>query len=264
MYPLERQQQILKILYESNRIDVSSLSQTLAVSGVTIRKDLERLENDGLLLRTHGGAILPEAQATPLPANPDNQDLSSHLGQIGLTAAELVPDNSSVFIGTGRVCLEIALNLVNKNNINIVTNNLHIVMNMPSTNGIRMLLTGGERRESEGIMFLAGSRTSEFLSDIYVDRAIITVDGISLDRGYTISNYDDERIYSNIIHNSKELIVAADSAKFDNISFSKIADIDMPCKVVSDVQTPKKYLEYYFMNNIPIYTSYELEGRIGK
>ena len=124
MFATERQNRIKQLLFEYDKVGVGSLSEILDVSEVTIRKDLEKLEKDGFLIRTHGGAVLredvPKEEISPESDIPNIESKK----MIGIFAAALIQDRDVIFLGPGSTCIQIAKNLRDKKDIIVVTNNI--------------------------------------------------------------------------------------------------------------------------------------------
>ncbi|WHH57269.1 DeoR/GlpR family DNA-binding transcription regulator [Petroclostridium sp. X23] len=259
MFAAERLKKIRQILTEYKKAEVNSLSSLLTVSEVTIRKDLERLEQEGFLTRTHGGAILNEKNV--LTENYNVLDITEleHKKMIGLIAAQMINDNEAVYIGVGTTCLQIAKNIKDKKNITIVTNNVTAALELSNIQGIRTLLIGGDIKKREHTHATVGSGVTESFPDIYVDKAFIGVDGISFRRGYTIHDSDDLLAATRVSKCTNELIVVADHTKFEKIAFCQAGDLCMAHKVISDELVPEEYMEYYFKNNVQIFTTYKLD-----
>lgn len=260
MFAAERIQKIKRILLEYKKADVSHLSNLLSVSEVTVRKDLERLESEGFLQRTHGGAILCE-DGTSENIYENRADIPEieHKKMIGLIAAQIVGNNEAIFIGPGTTCLQIAKNLKDKKNLNIITNNISAAIELTNIPGIRVVLTGGDIIQQEYTYSLTGPAVIQALKNIYVDKAFIGVNGISFKRGYTIHDSMDSMIAAEIYKYTNEFIVVADNTKFNKISFSQLGDLHMAKKVISDELVPEEYIKFFFENNIQIFTTYQLE-----
>lgn len=260
MFAAERIKKIKQFLMEYKKVSVSNLSNLLSVSEVTIRKDLEKLEKEGLIQRTHGGAILCEDKAPKNIYNNNNEIPEiEHKKMIGMIAAQIVNDNEAIFIGPGTTCLQIAKNLKNKKNINIITNNVSAAMELSNIPSIKVALTGGDIRHKEYTYSLTGSGVINTLKNIYVDKAFVGVDGISFERGFSLHDPEDSIIDAEICKYTDEFIVVADNTKFNNISFSQLGDFHMADKVISDELIPKEYIKFFFENDIQLYIKYELE-----
>lgn len=256
----ERIKKIKSLLIEYKKVDVSNLSNLLSVSEVTIRKDLERLENEGFLTRTYGGAVLVENGPTENIYNLENIPELEHKKMIGLIAAQMVNNNEAIFLGSGTTCLQIAKNLKDKRNLTIVTNNVTASIEVANVQGIRVILTGGDLKAKEYTHSLVGSSAIHSLKDIYVDKAFIGVDGVSFKRGYTVHDSDEAAIAAEISKYTDNFVIVTDSTKFNKIAFCQVGDLLMAKKVISDESVPEEYLKFFFENNIQIFTTYKFDA----
>lgn len=259
MFASERISKIKKILFEYKKVDVSSLSQLLGVSEVTIRKDLEKLESEGLIDRIHGGAVLREGLIDNFYNVDTNPDILDHKKMIGLIASHMIEDNETIFLGAGTTCLQIANNLRDKKNLNVITNNINastILADMPECH---TLLLGGTVKTNNHTHMTCGIDVINALSNYYIDKAFISVGSVSMKRGYTFHDPDMSMIVSACQRVSDEIIIACDSSKFDKSSFSPWGPITMKAKVITDEQVPKDYLDFYFKNGIQVFTTYNLD-----
>ena len=260
MFAEERTRKIKKMLIEYKKVDVSNLSNLLSVSEVTIRKDLEHLENEGFLTRTHGGAVLIEDVPREDIYNMFDIPEIEHKKTIGLIAAQIVNNNEAIFLGAGTTCLQIAKNLKDKRNITVVTTNVSAAIEIADVQGIRVILLGGDIKLQEYTYSIAGPSVIQAFKDIYVSNAFIGVSGISFKRGYTVHDSDEASIDSEIVKYTNNITIVADSTKFDKIDFSLIGDLSMAKKVISDELVPEEYMKYYFENNIQLFTAYKLDN----
>ncbi|MBC5647798.1 DeoR/GlpR family DNA-binding transcription regulator [Christensenella tenuis] len=261
MFKAARQQKIKEIILDQTQIDVQTLSTLLNVSAVTIRSDLEDLEQEGFIVRSHGGAILNAAQnqtdTAPPSMVPDIDDPhgreNEHIAQI---AAHLVQENEWIFLGSGAACTATARELLSRQGLNIITNNLNVAAVFSKNKSCNLLVTGGNLNHSG--MFLSGDIFERALNGIYLSKAFISVSGIDMNGGFTVSDIDQANIYSKIRSVSKEIIFIADYTKFDEVSFMRIASLNEADAVISNEKTPEEYKEYFFNNGIKIFTSYKI------
>ncbi|MBZ4665192.1 DeoR/GlpR family DNA-binding transcription regulator [Mahella sp.] len=254
MFAAQRLEKIKEILLEKKQIDVVTLSSILDVSEVTVRRDLEKLEGQGFLTKTHGGAILKESDANP-PQQEDDP-LKEEREQIGIIASHMVDDNEAILLGSGSLCLEIAKNLKDKNNLTVVTIDLNIAIELADCVNINIIIPGGYLIGSS--LSLYGDLTEKFLSDMFVNKAFIEVDGISEDRGYTINNAQQASVAKAMMKITKEVIIVADYTKFGKIAFNQIGLIHNAGKVITNDKVPIEFKKYFFDEEIPIFTTYQL------
>lgn len=260
MFAIERIKKIKEILYEQKKVDVITLSNQLSVSDVTIRRDLEKLESENFLTRSHGGAVLNEHLTSIdnkiiLPLDTANAHEKNIIGKI---CSYMVNDNDTIVLGPGNTCRFIAKHLKGKKNIKVVTTDVLVAAELvqSSDSDIRIVLVGGELQLSN--YQLVGRIAENNLKNFYVNVAFVEVDGISLDRGYSVESMEKECIINEIASISKEVIAVCDYTKFNNISFTPLGPITMFKRLVSNEQTPDSFKKLYFDNNIQLITTFDL------
>ena len=258
LFAAERYKKIKQVLIEYGRADVNTLSDLLAVSEVTVRKDLEKLEMQGFLDRTHGGAVLNEAGFIK-GEEIEEQQISEleDKKMIGSIASQLVENKDTIFIGPGSTCSQMAKNFKEKKDLIVITNNMDIVVEMFSENNCKVIVTGGDLDRNGSSFMLTGELLNSTFKDIYVDKAFISVDGISFNRGFTIRNISLASFYREIKSHCNELIILADHTKFDQNAVSPIGYLTMADKIISNQKIPGAYTKYFFENNIPVFTTYQ-------
>lgn len=263
MYAAERLAKIKRIIREKKRIDVATLSKLLAVSEVTIRRDLLKLEKEGYIVKTYGGAVLQElvdeSPKSEMPGfNLDDDPYLAEKEQIGKIAANLVQDYQIIFLGPGTTCYQIAANLVQKRNLTIVTNNLYVISLLQKSPTIKVIAVGGE--VNYGRNCLVGPIAQDCLKHLHTNISFVTVDGINLDRGYTLNDFAVIDIIKTIKFNSDEMVLVADYSKFDKIALTSIGDLKYFNKVITNSRIPAEYKNYFFENCIGLYTTIEIEA----
>lgn len=262
MFPAERINKIKEILTKSKQIDISSLSQTLNVTEVTVRRDLEKLENEDFLVRTHGGAILKEetsgeSVSTFLDEDPESEKIRDTIGQI---ASLFVKDNDIVFLSHGAVNRHIGKNLKGKKNVTVVTNDLTVMFYLALyAPEIRVICPGGEL--NAGDFQFSGRDTESAIKAMHYTLAFIDVDGVSMERGYTVSSLGKSYLAQDVIEISDKALAVCDFRKFNTDSFVTLGGLTMFRSVISNEQTPEEYKKYYYENNIQFFSTFDIYRR---
>lgn len=255
MFAPERVRLIKKMLLDKKSLDVSSLSSILNVSEVTIRRDLEKLERENFITRTHGGAILNEFEEYDGNFNVINVDpfKEQHL-QIADIAIQLIDDNDVIILSSGDINIYIARKLSAKHNVMILTNDLNIATEFLNNTSNHVILPGGDL--DANLLHLTGKLTEENIRKFYVSKAFIEVTGVSLKRGFTVQSIEKAAVIKELINISNQKIMVCSPSAFDNIAFSQIAPISIANKVITDPTIPDFYKNYFFENNIQLFTSF--------
>jgi DeoR/GlpR family transcriptional regulator of sugar metabolism len=236
MFNQGRDQKILEILQKNTRARVSELSEWLDVSAATIRRDLDRLYEMGQVRRIHGGAILAERAAPEHPVVQRMDENAEVKRRIGLAAAELVKEGETVFIGSGTTTLEVARNLVGRENLTVITNAFTVIEVLSQAAGIALISVGGFLRRSE--LSFVGHITEQALRELRPQKVIMGIRAASLEDGLTNDYLPEVSTDRVIIHSAPEVILVADHSKFGKVSTVLVAPMSAIHKLVTDDQTP--------------------------
>jgi len=262
MFPAERLNKIKEMLLEKKQLDVTTLSKKLHVTEVTVRRDLEKLENENFLIRAHGGAILnenTEAQKTKniFIGEDTNSEQYKIIGEI---ASYFVEDNDIIFLSAGAVNRYIARALKGRSNLSVITTDLLIAMDIAAyAPEIKVICPGGTLNPHK--LQLHGRITEDAIKQLNFNVAFINVDGVSIDRGYTVDSIDKAYIASDVVSVSKKTIAVCDYVNFNQTSFAPLGQIDLFKTIISSEQTPQEYKEYYFKNKIQFFCTFDIFGR---
>lgn len=259
MFKVERMRRIREILFDRKQIDVTTLSKLLHVSDATIRNDLEELEQEGYLTRYHGGATL-NSVSTEEPVNPSIHDGSIKYDkakeEIGIIASKLIKDKEWIFLGPGSTTYYIAKALLQRSNVNVLTNNFLAAHILSSNLNSRIIFLGGNIY-NEGLYTVPEDIEKE-LHDIYLSKAFFSTDGADLEAGYTISDLKLLDIIKTISSRSMETIFALDHTKFGHRTFMKVGDLDFAQTVITNENIPTAFKNYYLEHGICTYTTFDL------
>lgn len=204
----------------------------LDASEATIRRDLEWLENEGVIQRTHGGAILSQRLDHEAEYHHRAQILSEEKRFIGEIAASLIEDGDTIFLNSGSTTTQIIRHLPRDADITVVTNNLFATLEIGEV-GYELILLGGVFQPKSNSV--AGRFATSNLSQVYADKAFIGVDGINLKYGCTVPSSAEAELDRLMIERTHgEIIIVADHSKWGVISNFEIAKIEQINKLVTD------------------------------
>ena len=222
----------------------------LEASEATVRRDLEWLEQVGILERTHGGAILSQrvlfepGYQQRAQTNPDEKR------SIGALAASLIEKDDIVFINSGTTTTQVIRHTRADPSISIFTNNLSGALEVGEP-GFQYYLVGGEFQPRSNS--LAGRFAMENLSQVYATKCIFGVDGMSARHGCTVtSNAEAEVIRQMVRHTKGEIIVVADHSKWGVVSNFQIAAIEEVDKLITDVEFDRAAFELLESHGVQI------------
>jgi len=217
----ERRTQILQTVRSAGRVKVNELASRFSTSAVTIRNDLNELHQRGLVLRSHGGAVLP---GTMLRKSRVHERLKTHSDEkrrIGAMAATLINDGETTILDSGTTTLEIARQIKKKKGLQIITNWVNIAAELLDTRGAEVFIVGGTvRGESASI---SGRFTEEMFDQFSADKLFLSGAGCDLDFGVSGANLEKTMVNRAMLRISREIILVADASKFSKRSMTRIA-----------------------------------------
>lgn len=238
-----RKDKILEMLKEDGSGKVADLSKIFKVSEVTIRQDLEKLEQEGIVTREHGGAFLNgigmQVQNFAL-SNLVNMDKKERIGK---KAAEFIDNGDTIILDSGTTTTEIAKAIVNKRNITVVTNAINIVMLLGSNPAINVILTGGEFKPPT--LSLTGQRAADFFSGLHVDKLFLATAGISLKSGLTYPSLSDIAVKKAMIEAADIVYLVADSTKVGKSSLASLGALSLIHYLITDSEIAEKDKEIF-------------------
>lgn len=218
----ERQKRIVSLLQRDGQVKILELKELFSVTDMTLRRDLEKLENSGILKRTYGGAIL-SAKETALPER--SKVNMAEKERIGHAAAKLILPGESVFIDSGSTTLQIVRALPDKAAMTVVTNAIHVAAVLAEKK-IPTVVIGGVLLDTTNAM--AGTTAIESISKLAFDKVFLGTTGVSFLHGFSNSNMLEADIKRSAIQRAKETYIVMDHTKFGQhslFSFSSLRDV---------------------------------------
>lgn len=229
----ERRTKILKKLNENRYVQVSDLAEEFDVTTVTIRRDLDEMEEDGLLIRKRGDAIRVNPGVTmEMPYDIKSLEQVDEKERIARQALDLIGDGDTFILDAGSTTYALALLLNTKVQITVVTNDLKIAVKLAENPKINLICTGGTARTS--VYSLQGSVAETFIKNIKVDKTFLGADAIHLDGVISNVNIEEIAIKKAMIKAADQTILLADSSKFGKSGFYKVCDLDNLGVIITD------------------------------
>ena len=234
----QRQQRILKVLRQHGLVRVQLLAGELGVSPMTIRRDLEILEQQGILERIHGGAKARERVAYEFSFKQKQIRCQEQKHRIGIACAKLVKPNDMVYLDTGTTALEIARCLLPLRLAAIITPNLCVVSEYLYQDKVRVFVPGGELNPLSPEV--SGDWTCETLGKVRVDIAFLGADAVDLNSGIYSPDLKSASISRVMAERSERRFLVADSTKFGRRSRFKGAGLKDLTGIVTDRELPTR------------------------
>jgi DeoR family transcriptional regulator, fructose operon transcriptional repressor len=237
-----RRIQIIDILSQTGNgvIAVGELAQQLGVSEMTIRRDLDWLEQRAILTRVHGGAMAFQKdllqRSEEKPFDDRLNESNAQKKAIGWAAAQLVKDGDRIILDAGTTMQQLARNLGGKNGLTVITNNIPVATELSRYPQIETILLGGILKHQE--MCTLGPMVKQGVSILSVDKYFMSASGITVRNGATDPDMREAEVKQAMMQAAGEIILVADSSKFGLVKLVKICPIQSLRRIVTDDTLP--------------------------
>ena len=234
MIAQERRQRIFEDIESSGIASVRDLAQRFEVSTITIMRDLQELEQEGLIRRVHGGAISVRGASYEPPFIARESQFSTEKQRIAAKAVDLINEGDSLILDVGTTTLEIARALKGKRNLTVLVTNLRAALELASQPAIQVIVIGGKLRASE--LSLVRHLAEQTLRTFQVDKAFIGVGGITIEHGLTEFNFEEAGTKRTMIERARQRIVVADHTKFGKVMLTTVASLTVVDKIITGTE----------------------------
>lgn len=237
MLAIERRNNIKKIIIDKKSIRVTDLVKQFNVSEETIRRDLNQLEEEGLLKKNYGGAVLTEefqASAPVLPIQKRKEKYYEEKQLIGRAAAGLIEDNQTIILDAGSTTWHAASESTDKKNMKIITNAMNIAEECTKSQSASIYLLGGKLRRNS--LSTVGPQAEKELTKYNANYVFLGTSGISLKQGITSSDLYEAEMKKAMVTAGEKIVVLADHSKFANVGLTSFCDFqDVDIIITSDL-----------------------------
>lgn len=239
----ERLDQIRQIMKTERKVSVSELSVQLTVTPETIRRDLEKLEQENFLTRTHGGAVITQADLSEKISFLKRENTNTEAKRIiaGL-AADLIPFGASIGCDASSTSMELLEQLKDREDLLVLTNSVKAICDM-SESRYGLLSTGGYiNRQSYS---LQGGAAKNMVQEYHLEMVFMSCKGISRDGGIFDSHEVEIEMKKSLLEQGNKIYLLADHTKFGCVGFSKLAEIKEIDAVITDQKPSQEWLELF-------------------
>lgn len=250
MLAIERRREIVAKLTAEGKVIVSELAKEFGVTEETIRRDLEKLDHDGIASKTYGGAVSRHSSALDLPYNIREGVNVEEKQKIADKLCSLISDGERIMLDSSSTALYIVKKLKDKQNLTIITNSVKILLEIADKTDWTVLSTGGMLKK--GGLSLTGSSAEKMVNSYHVDTAICSCKGVDMSLGVMDSNENDSIIKQAMISSADRRILALDTEKFDKKSFVRVCDLCDVDVIVCDAEPSEKWINYCGENGISL------------
>jgi DeoR family transcriptional regulator, aga operon transcriptional repressor len=245
----ERFSAVLETLAADGTVDVGALADRLGVSASTVRRDLQLLEEQRMLTRTHGGAVAHDV-LYELPLRYKAARKQEEKRRIAADAAMRVPDGAVVGLTGGTTTTEVARALVERRAITVVTNALNIAGELAIRADLKLVVTGGTARTES--YELVGPVAEQALEGINLDITFVGVDGISVSSGLTTHHEIEAGTNRAMIRRARHVVVVADSSKLDRAAFARICSLADVDELITDIGASAEAIRAIFDEGVAV------------
>lgn len=238
---VERRRRILDIAYRHGAVSVSGLAATLQVAQNTVRSDLDALEKEGRLLRSHGGAVLNDRG---VPAPPYSQMRVSHLEEkswIGAAAARLVPDTGCIYINAGSTTTQLAIGITGQHQVSVTTNSPEIALLLSRVPSVSVDLLGGrvlrDSQETDGAL------SPDAVESCYWDVVFYGATAMDAQHGITSASHASAVLDRRILRNARKVFGLCDSSKLGRYANARVGPLSLLDVLITDVNASQESVE---------------------
>lgn len=240
LFRQERHEIILKKLQETGYVTVAELCDALGVSAVTVRSDLDALESEGYLQRTHGGAFPVHTEEEILSFSARQRAQVEAKRRVGAAAASLVADGESIVLDASTTAWHMAQHLLNRRELTVMTTGLYVALELLKSPGITVMMPGGRIwRDAAAVV---GVYESDLLKQGNLGKAFFGGRGFTLEEGLTDPNQEEVALKRRLIAAAREVTVIIDSSKIGKVAFATCASLEEIHRVVTDEGAPPEFV----------------------
>lgn len=224
MFVTERRNKIMQLLHDKQRLTVKDLAANIGVSEATLRTDLNKMEADGLLVRTHGGAVLKDYADSETSFSARKQKNRNEKMKIAEKALELISDKQCILLDASSTALEIA-RLLKKNplRVTVVTSGIYTALELADTPEITVILVGGMVTNSSSS--IEGTLGLDILDQVNIDIMFTSANGFSFESGLTDFNLYEVELKKEMVKRASRVVALIDTSKIGKNSSAFFANL---------------------------------------
>ncbi|MFY4775168.1 DeoR/GlpR family DNA-binding transcription regulator [Metabacillus sp. RGM 3146] len=247
----ERRRMIMEKLHERQRVTVKELSEEIKVSEATLRTDLTKMEEDGLLKRTHGGAILMDTIENETNFYNRERKNKHEKSAIAKKAVELISNGQCIMLDASSTALELARTLKEMQiRLTVVTSGINTALELHDHPSITVILLGGIVKK--GSYSLEGSLGVNILSQINIDLMFTSANGFSFEAGLSDFSVYEVELKKAMVNASNKIVALLDHTKINKNSIASFASIDQIDTIITDYALTDSYAEKFDEYNIEV------------
>ncbi len=253
MLAVERRNEIERIIVQNKSVLVPELAKRFDVTTETIRADLEKLEKQGILVRTYGGATLVEANEADMALTERETINYEGKHRIGACAAQLIKDGDTIFLDASTSSLHVAQNIKEKRGITVITNAAKISTELAGCDNIRVISTGG-LLTPKNMSYVGRVAEDNIRKNYYANKFFFSCRGVMLHRGLMESNEGEAEIKKAMMECSESSILLCDHKKLGRLGVCVVAELDRIDYFITDVKLDEEWSDALGESDINLIT----------
>lgn len=253
MLAVERRNLILDKIQKNRKVIVSELSKEFDVSEETIRRDLDKLSEEGHVIKSYGGAVINDKGSIDLPFNVRKKSNPQGKQKIAQLVKREIADGDHIILDASSTAVFIAKDIKEKENLTVITNSIENLIELSDVQGWDIISTGGNLDVKS--MALVGKKVFDSLKCYNADKLFFSCKGLDFDKGVTDSNSELGNIKQEMIASARKVYLVVDSSKFEQVAFANICSINKLHVVITDKKPSQQWLDTF--NQLGIQCIYE-------
>lgn len=253
MLAVERRSKIEEIITENKSVLVTDLARQFDVTPETIRGDLLKLEKQGILIRTYGGATLSVSSGSELPYKERDVVNSDVKQKIGIRAADMIRNGETIFLDASTSSLYLARNIKDKKGITVITNAVNVVLELADCESIRVICTGG-RLNTKNMSYEGRFAERMVTENLVANKCFFSCKGVTLSRGMTDTSENEAEMKRAMMNVSDSVIVLCDHNKLGRRGIPIISRLDRIDVFITDVRLDHEWSNTLHEHDIKIVT----------
>ena len=231
--------QLVAYVQARGSVTVEQLAETLGVTLQTVRRDVQKLADDGLLARFHGGVRVPSSTTENI-AHMQRENLNAEgKSRIARNIADAVPNDCSLILNIGTTTEAVSRALMGHTGLRVITNNLNVASILSGNAKCEVIVVGGVvRGHDRGIV---GEAAADFIRQFKVDIAVMGISGIESDGTLRDYDYREVKVSQSIIAHAREVWMAADHSKFNRPAMVEVAKLTQIDRLFTDIEPPEPF-----------------------
>ncbi len=250
MLAIERRNAILSKLYLDGKVIVSELSVEFDVTEETIRRDLEKLDKEGLVKKTYGGAVPVQNFSTDLPHTVRKKANVEAKQKIAEKISRIFNDGDCIMVDASSTAQMVLNYIKHLKNITIITNSVEALLELSDKEDWHIYSTGGKLKK--GSLSLVGPSAQRLIRGYHVDYAVCSSKGIDIVNGITDSNEKDSEMKQAMFDSAETKVLVIDSSKFDKTSLIKVSEVSNVDIIATDSELSDNWIEYLKSKNVEL------------